>query len=221
MDPKRVATEFVTQKMLIKQERIWASKYMTAVWGNNLTGVSGTPSTNEFKQWDASSGVTILKNVGTWREQIASVTGNEPNKMVIAPDVFEVLTQAQEIKDTIQYSSGGVVTEDLLARLFRVEEVIVPRGIVNTANAGATAALQRIVAKKVLFCYAPKKVTTMTPTAGITFNWTGRKGSSKFGTRIKDYYIEPLDSHRVEGEVRVDFKQVASACGVYAAAVIA
>src|SRR5690606_36487085 len=56
LDPDADASEFVSQKLLIKREVIWAAKYFTTgVWGTELDGVSSNPSDGEFLQWDQST----------------------------------------------------------------------------------------------------------------------------------------------------------------------
>ena len=220
IDADRDGTLFVSQKMLLKRERIWASAYMTNVWGTNLTGVSGSPGAGEFKQWD-QSGATILKNVEDWKELIASTTGYEPNILICAPDVLANLKVSPEVKDTIKYTQKGVVTENLLAELFGVEKFLVPRGVVNTAAKGKAGAFQRIVSKKILLCYAPEKPSLLTPSAGYIFSWKGYFGADKFGARIKKFRMENVESDRIEGEMAFDCKQVAADLGVYGASVIA
>jgi hypothetical protein len=220
LDPDRDATIFVSQKMLLKRERVWASSYMTNCWGTNLTGVSGTPSAGEFKQWD-SPDAKILKNVEDWKEQIASTTGLEPNIIVSSPDVLATLKVSPEIKDTIKYTQKGVVTEQLLAELFGVEKFLVPRGVVNTAAKGKAGAFQRIVSKKILLCYAPDQPSLLTPSAGYFFAWKGYFGADRFGARIKKFRMEHVESDRIEGEIAFDCKQVAADLGVYAAGIIA
>jgi hypothetical protein len=216
LDADRDGTLFVSQKMLLKRERIWASTYMTNVWGSNLTGVSGTPGSGEFKQWDNST-ATILKNVEDWKEMVASITGYEPNIIVCAPDVLATLKVSPEIK----YTQKGVVTENLLAELFGVEKFLVPRGVVNTAAKGKAGVFQRIVSKKILLCYAPEKPSLLTPSAGYIFSWKGYFGADKFGSRIKKFRMENVESDRVEGEIAFDCKQVAADLGVYGSSVIA
>lgn len=214
------ATLFVTQKMLLKRERVWASNYMTNIWGTNLVGVSGSPGSGEFKQWDQSA-ATILKNIEDWKELVASTTGYEPNIIVCAPDVLATLKDSSEIKDTIKYTQKGVVTEQLLAELFGVDKFLVPRGVVNTAAKGKSGSFQRIVSKKILLCYAPEKPSILMPSAGYTFAWKGYFGADRFGARIKKFRMENVESERVEGELAFDCKQVAADLGVYAANVIA
>jgi hypothetical protein len=206
--------------MLLKRERIWASNYMTNIWGTNLTGVSGSPGSGEFKQWDSSQ-ATILKNVEDWKELIASTTGYEPNIIVCSPDVLAALKVSSEIKDTIKYTQKGVVTEQLLAELFGVDKFLVPRGVVNTAAKGKAGAFARIVSKKFLLCYAPDRPSLLTPSAGYIFSWKGYMGADRFGARIKKFRMENVESDRIEGEMAFDCKQVAADLGLYAASVIA
>jgi hypothetical protein len=220
LDADRDGTLFVSQKMLLKRERIWASTYMTNVWGSNLTGVAGTPGAGEFKQWD-QSGAAILKNVEDWKESIAATTGFEPTIFVCAPDVLATLKVSPEVKDTIKYTQKGVVTENLLAELFGVEKFLVPRGVVNAAAKGKPGTFQRIVSKKILLCYAPEKPSLLTPSAGYIFSWKGYFGADKFGSRIKKFRMENVESDRIEGEMAFDCKQVAADMGFYAASVIA
>jgi len=216
MNPEKDAMQFCMQKMLIKRERMFASKFMTgSVWGNTYQGVSGSPSTNEFKQWDAS-GSTILKNVEDWKELISGVTGRDPNVMVIAANVMPTLKTAAEIKDQIKYTQRGIVTTDILASLFGVERVLVPKAIYNSAAKGATASYSRIMSKKILLCYAEKEPSLEKPSAGYNFAWTGRFGNSAIGSRIKKFRVETRSSDRIEAEMSFDFKIVAPDLGFYA-----
>lgn len=220
IDSDRDATIFVNQKNLLKRERIWAQNYMAPVWGMNLTGTSGTPGAGEFKQWD-QSGASVLKNVEDWKELIASTTGYEPNVFVCSPDVLAVLKLNPDIKDTIKYTQKGVITEQLLAELFQVDRFLVPRGVVNLSAKGKAGNFQRITSKKVLLCYAPEKPSIQVPSAGYIFAWRGYLGASKFGSRMKKFRMEELESNRIEGELAFDAKQIAADMGIFAASVIA
>lgn len=221
LDPDKNATQFVTEKLLIKRERAWgANCFGSGIWGNSLTGVTGSPSTNEFKKWNSTSGVTIIQNVEDWKELIAGVTGYEPNVMVVAPDVLRVLKNASEITDRVKYTQKGIITEDLLAELFGVKKFVVPRAVVNTAKKGATASVGRIIKGKVLLLYATDKPSIDEPSAGYIFAWKGFTGASKLGSRIKKFRMEELDSDRIEGDMAFDIKVVAPDLGVHAASVV-
>jgi len=125
------------------------------------------------------------------------------------------------VKDTIKYTQNGVVIEHLLARLYGVELFLVPRVVVNTAAKGAAGTYSRIVSKKVLLCYAPEKPSILAPSAGYIFAWKGYFGASRFGSRVKKFRMENLESDRIEEEMAFDAKKIAADLGIYAANVIA
>jgi hypothetical protein len=101
-----------------------------------------------------------------------------------------------------------------------VEKVVVPRGVIDTAAKRAASAVSRIVAGKILLCYATSEPSIEEPSAGYIFAWRGLLGSSAFGNRVKKFRMEELESDRVEGEMAFDAKLIAPDLGVYANSVI-
>jgi predicted NAD/FAD-binding protein len=98
--------QYCIQKLLIKRERIFINNFVKAgVWSTNLTGVSGTPSTNQFKQWSAS-GSTPVKDVDSWCNTIEGLTGEWPNVLAIAPDVLSALKSNSDIISRISTHRG-------------------------------------------------------------------------------------------------------------------
>ena len=52
LNPLREATEFVTRRLMLRRELQWVSDFFgTGVWADDVTGVSGAPSSGETKQW--------------------------------------------------------------------------------------------------------------------------------------------------------------------------
>lgn len=53
LDADTDATDFVSQKMLIRREMEWATKFFKAgVWGREISGVDASPSTNQAIKWN-------------------------------------------------------------------------------------------------------------------------------------------------------------------------
>ncbi len=220
LDPDRDAMEYCMQKLLLKRERIFISNYIkTGVWTTEYAGVSGTPSTNEFKKWSVS-GSKPVKDVDTWVNAIEEQTGMKPNVLGIAPDVMSALKDNSDIISRIQYTQKGIITTDILADLFELEKVVVLRGTYNTAAKGAATSMSRMVSGKLLLAYAAPRPSTETPTAGGIFAWKGRFGNSRLGSRVKKFRMENLKSDRVEAELSIDPKLIAPDLGVYASAVV-
>lgn len=220
LDADRDATLFITQQMLLKRDLDWAATFFTtSVWGTDITGVSGSPSTNEVKQWDAS-GSDPIANIWTYSIAIKKATGFYPNTLVLGPEVFAVLANHSVILDRIKYTEKGIVTTDLLASLFNVQRVLIASAVKNTAVEGATAAMSFVFGKSALLCYANPSPSLQTPSAGYTFSWSGLFGAGGMGTRIKRFRIEERSSDRIEAEMAYDMKVVSSDVAVFFATLV-
>jgi len=209
------------QKMMIKRERIWANSYIKAgLWTYDYAGVASGPGANQFVKWSVS-GSKPVKTVETWKNVIEESTGFTPNVLVLTPDVVVELKDNQDILSRIQYTQRGIITPEILASLFDVEKVLVPRGIYETAAKGATSAPARIAGSgKALLCYATNSPSIDEPSAGYFFAWKGLFGASAFGGRIKKFRVEEKAADRVEAEMAFDAKQIAPDLGLFASAVV-
>jgi len=221
LDADQDATDFVSQKMLIRREREWASKYFTTgIWTTEVEGIAGgdgvTPGATEAIQFDFadSDPVGVITNRAV---QMAGITGYKPNKIAMSPYVFNALKNHEDILDRIKYTQKGIVTSDLLATLFEVDEVHVAWGVVNSANEGAADAIDFIMGKHLLLCYANPRPALKKASAGYIFSWTGLEGSGAYGNRIVRLPMDMLGlgTERIEGELAFDAKVIAQDLGVF------
>ena len=219
LNPDMEATTFVTQKALIKREKLWVSKYFTSgVWTSQITGVASSPSTNEVLKWsDANS--NPVENIRAGRLAMKQSTGFTANKLVLSLAVYNVLVDHPDIVDRIKYSGGvgpsnpAIVTLQALTQLFEVDEILIMSAIENTAKEGLTASHSFIGGNHALLVHAAKAPGLMTPSAGYTFSWTGMVGSGNEGNRIKRFRMEHLEADRVEIQMAFDQKLVAADLG--------
>ena len=217
LDADKDATDFVTQKMLIRREMQWASKYFkTGLWGTEITGVADTPSTNQTMKWSAATSNPI-KDVTEAGVKMAGETGYKPNTLVLSPYAFNALKNHDDILDRIKYTQKGIVTADLLATLFEVENVYVAWSVVNSAAKGADAAVDFIMGKHALLCYSNPRPALRKPSAGYTFAWTGLEGAGAYGNRIVRLPMDllGLGTERIEGEMAFDQKVICKDLGVF------
>lgn len=215
--PDQDATEFVSGKLLIKRERLWAEKFFKAgVWGTEITGKAASPSTNETLQWDqpASDPTAVVVKAGTTMQE---KTGYRPNTMVISPYVRDALLEHPDVIDRIKYTQKGIASLDLIAQLFQVENIYVAQAIFNSGAKGAAENTQYIMGKHALLCYAEKNPGLRKPSAGYIFAWTGLKGAGAFGNRVLRIPMPWLgmDTERIEGEMAFDMKKIAGDLGVF------
>ena len=206
LDMDMDATRFLTQQMLIRQEVEWASAaFTTGVWGSDV--VPGV-------LWDAANS-TPIANIETGKNAVLTATGYVPNTVIMSYKVFSALMDNADIVDRIKYTSTESVSEDLLARLFNVDRVLIMAGTYNTAANGATASYSQIGDKDVLLCYVPQNPGLMQPSAGYTMVWNGVSSGMGTSSAISRFRLEAEKADRIEIEAAWDTKIVSSALGYF------
>lgn len=217
LDADQDAVSFVSQKMLIRREMDWASKFFgPGIWGKDIAGVASGAGDDQVVQWDVATSDPI-KDITNAAVAMAAETGYKPNTLVLSPYAFYALKNHEDILDRIKYTQKGIVTEDLLATLFEVEHVYVAWSVVNSAAKGAKDAVDFIFGKSALLCYSEPKPALRKPSAGYIFAWTGLEGSGAYGNRIVRLPMDMLGlgTERIEGEIAFDTKKVCADLGVF------
>lgn len=217
LDADTDATDFVSQKMLIRREMEWGSKFFKAgIWGTEIEGKAASPSDGQALQWDqlASNPIQDITDAAV---KMAGETGFKPNTLVLSPYAFNALKNHEDILDRIKYTQKGIVTADLLATLFEVDNVYVAWSVVNSAKKGAANAVDFIMGKHALLCYSAPRPALRTPSAGYIFAWTGLEGAGAYGNRIVRLPMDMLGlgTERIEGEIAFDAKQICRDLGVF------
>lgn len=215
----RDATYFVSQKALLRRERIWASNFFaTSKWTYEWAGKASSPSTNEFLQWNNGDS-TPIEDVRTQKTTILEATGFEPNTLVLGQRVLDQLVDHPSIVDRVKYgqtpNGPAMVNMSALAALFQVDRILVMKAIYNSAKEGATASHSFIGGKHALLCYVTPTPGLLTPTAGYTFSWTGLLGASALGGRIKSWYMTEIEAERIEIEMAFDMKLIGADLGMF------
>jgi len=214
--PDREATEFVTSRLLLRQEVQFVTDFIkTGVWGTDLAGVSGTPSTGEFKQWSDYANSDPIEDIELGKESILGSTGFLPNTLVLGYQAYRKLRNHPDLVDRIKYTSSNVITTDIMARLFDVERVLVASSVRATNAEGATPAYSFNTGKAALLTYSAPNPGLMTPSAGYTFAWRGVSGGLGASIGVSRIRMEHLKADRVEGEVAFANKVTAADLGCY------
>ncbi len=210
------ATDFVSQKMLIRREMAWTDTFFkTGVWGTEFEGAASA-STGKLVHWDSPTS-TPIQDITSAAVDMASATGYKPNTLLLSPKAFNALKNHDDILDRIRYTQKGIVTADLLATLFEVDKVLVGWGVVNSAAKGAADDVDFIMGKHALLCYANPRPALKKPSAGYIFSWSGLEGAGNYGNRIVRLPMDVLGlgTERIEGEIAFDCKQVCKDLGVF------
>jgi len=215
------AATLLTQKHMIKQDRTWATNFFTTgIWTNDVTGVISSPGANQFLQFaDAAS--DPIGVIDQYKDAIHERTGFMPNTLILGAAVKRQLRSHPDIADRIKYTMVGIADEDLLARLFEVQNVVVARSIYNAANEGATDNFSYIVDENaMLLCYIDPNPGLDSPTAVGLFAWTGLfpGATNAIGGVMERGRDDRAHSDYFQYRMAWDLKVVAADLGVFFAA---
>lgn len=216
----RDTTEWLSQKMLLKREIDFADKYFkTNIWGTDIAGDGAT-----VKYWDDQMSDPVA-DVTNAMLIMAENTGKKPNFAIISPDVFYALKNHDAIMDRIKYTQRGIVTAELIASLFELENIYVPWGIYNagpqvasyTAASESSADMNFLYKGKMLLGYRTRRPSLKEPTAGYIFAWTGLEGASAYGSRMVRIRMDQLGlgTERLEMEMAYDQKIICPDMGIF------
>lgn len=203
--------EFLTDKIDLNREINLAS---TIIDGGSVpsTTLSGTD------QWDDvdSDPIDAIESAKATIQAAAQVA---PNTLVLPYEVYVKVRNHADIIDRVKYVTMGVVTPDVLAEVFTVDQVLIPRAQKNTANPGATASMTYIWGKNALLCHVPKRPGLKTVGLASTFNWMAAPGSVS-GRLVEVWRDDARKSDLLRVERYYDHKLIAASAGyVWKAAV--
>jgi len=211
----REATELVTQRLLVRRERLWATNFFaTSKWGTDKTG--GT----DFTVWSDFALSDPAADVEAGKVTILTNTGFEPNTLVLGYSVFSKLKQHPTIKDQFKYVSANSITAEMMAQFFDVERVLVAKATYATNVEGETAAYSLIQGSHALLCYVNPRPSLMSPSAGYVFGWRGISQGMGVNMAFSRFRMEQLKSDRVEGEFAYDMKVVGADLGYFFASAV-
>jgi hypothetical protein len=177
---------------------------------DKIYNASGIPTSTPGATWDDPA-ATPVQDVRVMKEGIYSNCGMEANVLCMNRNVFNALCDCPQILDRIKYSERGIITEQLLASLFGVAEVLVAGGVVNSAAEGLTLNPSSIWGSTVILAHVESAQDLSAPNFGRTFAWSQFTGPD--GLQTFTYRQDEIDSdiHRVRQHC--DEKLVGPECG--------
>jgi len=208
INPDSEATEFVTQRLMLRQEIQWATEFFTtSVWGTDKT------PTNLWSSYTTSD---PIDDIETGKTTILQNTGFEANTLVLGYLVWAKLKNHPDLVDRYKYTSSDSVTVEMAAALFEIDRVIVAKAIKNTGKEGAASPTMAFThGKHALLAHIAPSPGLLTPSAGYTFSWTGISAGLGTDVAISSFRMDHLKADRIEGEVAFDFKVVGSDLGYF------
>jgi hypothetical protein len=217
LSPDRDATQFVTQRLMLRQEIQWATDcFATSIWATD-----STPS----NLWSAYTTSDPISDVETGKTTILSNTGFMPNTLVLGYEVFAKLRNHPDVIERVlggsTNGSPALASEDLLARIFGVDRVLVAMAVKNTGIEGQTASYSFTHGKNALLCYVNPSPGLLAPSAGYTFQWNGVSDGLGTSIGISRIRMDAKRCDRIEGQIAFDNKIVATDLGYFFSACVA
>jgi len=162
-------TEFLSDKIDLNKE-IDLVAQMTSngdIPGATLAGVT---------QWSHAD-ANPLTAIETGKDAVAEKIQIMPNVLILPQEVYAQVRVHPKVLEALQYSTGGIPTPAILATLFDVDQVLVPRAVKNTSLPGNTASMQYVWGKNAVLAYIPRRAALKTVAFAYSFTWTLAPGS--------------------------------------------
>ena len=209
----------ITERLALHQEIEFARKFFTkGVWQNEWTGATtDNVAQKKFKKFsDASSDPVAF--IDARMTDIRRAGRRRPNKIGLGIETFVALKNHPKITERVRYSgtssNPAVVTEQALAQIFGVEQVVVLDATFNSAGVGEPENMEFVCdSKGALLLYSPDRPAVDLPSAGFCFTWM-LNGSDYIAL---DTFEKNDGSHTdfLEAIIAYDFKKTSDALGCY------
>lgn len=210
--PAEDATRLLVQRELIKREVIFGAKFFaSSIWTG---GTSADPTAASLSgAWDDPSS-TPIEDIHDQVNSIRKKTGYKPNTLVLNNLGWFALKNHPDIVDRVKYTSAEPISEEIVARLFGLDQILVSYATNNTAQEGLSASMSDVLGNSALLVYSAPSPGLFQPSGGYTFVWTGYPGAVD-GRLIRRFRIEPRRAERIEIEATWDMKLVAADLGCF------
>lgn len=211
-------SKLLTERALVEMDSRWVDNFFKAgVWTHDIDGTETGSGSDEVMRFD-ESGSDPVAQVDELKERMARSTARTPNVMVVGARTHRILRHNAEIMERIKYTQRGVISNELLASLFEVEQYIVARSVYNASAEGVEADYDFIADDNgMLLVHRAPTPALDTPSAGYTFAWTGLDSqfSSPTGSAIWRGRDDFAHSDHFEIRSANDMKLTAAELGIY------
>lgn len=186
------SVEFLTDLIQLRLENSIATDATTS--GNYAA--AHTAALSGGQQWSDYTNSDPLEDIRKARVQIHGAIAKKANVLVFGFQVYEILKNHPKILARMSHNERGLVTKQLLAELFEVEEVLVGSALKDTAKEGQTASLSYVWGKNVVLAYRPPRMGKKVIALGGTFRKQGMRQTETWReTQVKSDYIRVTDKY--------------------------
>lgn len=197
-DLRRDTTEILTEKIDLRMEKSCADLFTSTSWSQNVSLSSAqqfsldTSTSNPIPIFDTASTV-VLENSGLM-----------PNMSIIPWNVMIAIKNHSSIIDRVKYTNV-TVTKELIGALLSVENMLVPKAVIDSAAEGQTESVAALWGDNAFVGYRAPRASIMAPSAGYTF--------MNALPKVKRWRDEDRQSEVIEVNKHYSCKVVASLAG--------
>jgi len=201
------ATEFLTDKILMRQEKDFADLlFTTGTWSNNTTLTTATA-------WKYNTTTSApIQNVLSATGLVIKQSGKRPNTLILNFEGFAALKENTNVYSRIQYVEKAIITEQLLASIFDVQNVYVGLGVYDAGMEGGTESLTSIWGPDALLAYFDPSATGLKK---VTAGFNLRMSDSGNPYKVKKWREEKLSGDVIEVSTMFKPVAVATLCGYF------
>ncbi len=197
-DLRADTTEELTDKILLRMEKSVADLFTSTSWSLNVSLATA-------QQWSLDSTTSNpIPLMDTAATSVLENSGMAPNFAVIPHKCLLAAKNHQSVLDRIKYTSADV-TPNMIAGLFDLDELLVPKAVLDSSAQGVTASIGAIFGDNVFVGYKPATASVLKPSAGYIFR--------NAIPLVKRWRVEERQSEAIEVNMHYQAKVVASLSG--------
>jgi hypothetical protein len=204
--------EFLTEKILLRQEKEVADMlFTTTSFSNNATGNSTTSW-----RYNTTTSISPLQTGISVTSVILAQSGKIANTVITSRNVFDALKENQNVYNRLAYTKDQILTEQILASMFDVQNFYVGSAQYETQKEGETSTQTALWSDDVLFAYFDGQPGLKKLTTANMFR-TKRYGSPYI---VKKWREEGIEGDMIEVQTKCKPKVVASLCAFFYKSII-
>lgn len=193
-------TEFLIWQLLLEREADWVKNFFDPTGKTPGVNFWHTASVN----WTDATADPVAQILEA-SDYIAKNTGFRPNVLVLGPTAYRVLRTHPAVREQVVYAPGtsadvrGLVTPELLAKLFDLDKVLVGKASHAPGPEGGPVTTDFVFPDNALLVYAPPTPGLLLPSGGYIFEWTGF--NEGYSVRVSTIPMPHLRSIRYEADM--------------------
>lgn len=192
------ATEELTDKIMMREEKRCADLFTTTNWSLNVSLAAASAFTANTT---TSNPIMVYDTAAT---EIINNSGFRPNFGILPRDGYIGCKNHTSVLDRVKYTSSEM-TPKMLAALFDLPELLIPTAQYDTSAKGLTDVITNIWGDVSFVGYKAPRPSPLAPSCGYKFR--------KARNLVKRWRDEERESEMIEVNVQTDWKIVASLTG--------